>query len=222
MQGREVLLGALDWHFPKRAWDARLRVTSEKLLATDYQKQATGIVDNVRIGPAEDGQPLKLWTKTIDEKFSIESITLRRETLHPATIYPDLMLHLIECQDLQVRQRSDSESIYSGSIETPEVMDKANRLWWEANISSTSADTILKENLTLELGETATWSPSSIVNKGVVRDLFAAAKEIVTQIDHVGFHNQGKGSSGSKTVEKLSENTRDAPATVGRVDPLYW
>ena len=215
-------MGALDWHFPKRAWDARLRLTTEKFLATDYQRQVKGIVDNVKIDPPKDGQPLKLWTKTIDENFSIESITLCRETLHPVTIYPDLILHLIECQDLQVRQPSHSESIYSGSVETPNVMVKANRLWWEANISSTSADTILKENLTLELGETATWSPSSIIDKAVVRDLFAAAKEIVMQIDHVGCSNRGKGSSGSKTAEKVSENTRDAPATLGRVDPTFW
>ena len=215
-------MGALDWHFAKRAWDARLRLTSDRFLATDYQRQAKGIVDNVKIDPPEDGQSLKLWTKTIDENFSIESITLRRETLHPVTIYPDLMLHLIECQDLQVRQPSDSESIYSGSIENPKVMAKANRLWWEANISSTSADSIFRENLTLELGEIATWSPSSIINKGVVRDLFAVAKEIVTQIDHIGFHNIGKGSSVSKTAEKLSEKTRDAPATLGRVDPAFW
>ena len=215
-------MGALDWHFPKRAWDARLRLTSDRFLATDYQRQAKGIVDNVTIDPPEDGQFLKLWTKTIDENFSIESITLRRETVHPVTIFPDLMLHLIKCQDLHVRQPSGSKSIYSGSIENPKVMDKANRLWWEANISSTSADSTLRENLTLELGETATWSPSSIVNKGVVRDLFAVAKEIVTQIDHVGFHNIGKGSLGSKTNEKLSEKTRDAPATQGRVDTEFW
>lgn len=215
-------MGALDWHFPKRAWDARLRLTSDRFLATDYQRQAKGIVDSVIIDPPEDGQLLKLWTKTIDENFSIESITLRRETLHPVTIYPDLMLHLTECQDLDVRHPSDSESIYSGSIENPKVMDKANRLWWEANISSTSSDSILSENLTLELGETATWSPLSVINKGVVRDLFAVAKEIVTQIDHVGFHNIGKGSSGSKTTEKLSEKTRDAPATQGRMDSAFW
>lgn len=83
-------MGALDWHFPKRAWDARLRLTSEKVLATDYQRQARGIVDNLKIAVGGDGQTHGLWAKTIDKNLSIEPITLRRETWHPATIYPDL------------------------------------------------------------------------------------------------------------------------------------
>lgn len=215
-------MGALDWHFPKRVWDARLRLTSESFLTTDYQRQVKDIVDNLKIAVSEDGQALDLWTKTMDENFDIESITLRRETLHPATIYPDLILHLTECQDLQVRQSSDSESIYGGSIQSPNAMIKANRLWWEAKISSTSAAAMLQENATLELGEKATWTPSSIINTGVVRDLFAAAQEIVTQIDHVGFFHRGEGSAGSKTTKKPSENTQDVPASLRRVDPAFW
>ena len=222
MQGSGILVGALDWHFPKRAWDARLRLTSEKFLATDYQRQVKGIIDHFKICVSRDGQSLKLWTKTIDDNLSIESIELRRETLHPVTIYPDLILHLTECQDLQVRRSSGPESIYSGSIQPPKVMVKSNRLWWEAKISSTNADNILKENVALELGETATWTPSSIINKGVVRDLFAAVKETVTRIDHVGFFNRGKDSAGSKTTEKLSENTQDVPTSLRRVDPAFW
>ena len=181
-----------------------------------------GIVENLKIVVSGDGQPLELWTKTIDKTVSIESITRRRETIHPATIYPDLLLHLVECQDLQVRQPSDSESIYSGSIQTSDVMIKTNRLWWEARISSINATNILKDNMMMELGENAMWSPSSIISKGVVRDLFAAAEEIVTQIDHVGYFNRGRGSSDSRTAEKPSEDTQDVPASLRRVDPAFW
>lgn len=88
-------------------------------------------------------------------------------------------------------------------------MIEANRLWWEAKISSTNVTNILKENATLELGEQATCTPSSIINTGFVRDLFAAATEIVTQIDDVGFFNRGRGSSGSKLSDKPSEDTED-------------
>ena len=215
-------MGALDWHFPKRAWDARLRLTSQRFLATDYQKQANGIIKTLKIDPSKDGQTLELWVKTIDENLSIEAITLRRETLHPSTIHPDLVLHMTECQDLQVRQPSDSESIYSGSIQSANVMIKTNRLWWEAKVTSINAATVLKGNLRLELGEVATWSPSSVVDKGVVRELFAVANEIVTRIDYVGFLNRGKGSSGSKTSEKASEKTLDVPSNRRKVDLAFW
>lgn len=215
-------MGTLDWHFPKRAWDARLRLSSERFLTTDYQMQVKCIVDNIKIGVSGDGQSLELWTKTVDDNLSIESITLRRETLHPITVYPDLILHLTEHQDLQVRQPSDSESIYSGSIQASNVMVKANRLWWGAEISSVNASTILKENITLELGEKATWSPSSIAKHGIVGDLFAAAKEIVTRIDHVGFFNRGEGSTNSKTTERRSESIQDTSARLRSVDIGFW
>lgn len=214
-------MGTLDWHFPKRVWDARLRLSSERFLTADYQRHVKGIVDNIKIGVSGDGQSVELWTKTVDDNLSIESITLRRETLHPITVYPDLILHLTEYQDLQVRQPPDSKSIYSGSIQASNVMVKANRLWWGAEISSVKASTILNENTTLELGEKATWSPSIIAN-GVVGDLFAAAKEIVTRIDHVGFFNRGEGSSNSKTTERRSESIQDTSARLGSVDIGFW
>ena len=217
-----MLIGTLDWHFPKRAWDARLQLTSENFLATDYQKQVKGIVENIKIDVSGDGQSLQLWTRTIDDLLSIESITLHRETLHPFTVYPDLLLHLTEHQDLAVRQPFDSEGFYSGSMQASNVMVKANKLWWGAKISSVNARAILEENITLELGETATWTPSGIVKKGVVGDFFAAAKEIVTHIDHVGFFNKGEGSSNARTNEKGSENTQDTSARLRRVDPGFW
>ena len=217
-----MLIGTLDWHFPKRAWDARLRLTSENFLATDYQTQVEGIVENIKIDVSGDGQSLQLWTRTIDDLLSIESITLHRETLHPLTVYPDLLLHLTEYQDLSVRQPFDSESIYSGSIQAADVMVKANKLWWGAKISSINARAILDENITLELGETAKWTPSGIIKKGVVGDFFAATKEIVTHIDHVGFSNRGEGSSNARTNEKGSENTQGTSARLRRVDPGFW
>ena len=101
-------------------------------------------------------------------------------------------------------------------------MIKANRLWWGAKVSSINANAILEENIALELGETVRWNPSNIVNNGVVGDLFAAAKEIVTRIDHIGFFNRGAGSSNSKSNEKGSEKTQDTSARVTRVDPGFW
>lgn len=179
-----------------------------------------GIVDNIKVVVSGDGQSLEFKTKTIDDNLRIESILLNRETLHSVTLYPDLILHLTEYQDLQVRQAS--ESIYSGSIQASQVMIKANNLWWGAKLSSVNANAILEGNTILELGETASWTPSSIINMGVVGDLFAATKEIVTQIDHVGFFNRGEGSSNSKATEKRSENTQDTSAKLSRVDPGYW
>ena len=101
-------------------------------------------------------------------------------------------------------------------------MIKTNRLWWEAKVTSINAATVLKGNLRLELGEVAPWSPSSVVDKGVVRDLYAVANEIVTRIDYIGFFNRGEGSSDSKTSEEASERSLDVPPNRRKVDLAFW
>ena len=215
-------MGTLDWHFPKRTWDARLRLTSERCLATDHQRQVRSILDNLKIGVSESAQSLELWTQTINDDLIIESIILRRETLHPVTLRPDLMLHLTESQDLQVGRASGSGTVYTGTIQASKIMIKTNRLWWTAKISSLRVSAILKENNSLELGERASWSPSSLLKKGFVRDLFDTTKEIVTRIDHIGFFNQSGHRTYSKTTEQHTGNTQGLSANMSRVDAGFW
>lgn len=124
------MIGALNWHFPKRAWDARLRLTCNKFMAIDYHKQAQGIIDNLKISPSADGMTFDLSTETIDQELVINSITLRRTTIHSTTdIVPGLELHLTESQDLAV-QAPGPKSLYRGSTATPKAMNKESTRYW--------------------------------------------------------------------------------------------
>ena len=217
--GPEVLIGSLDFHFPKRVWDASLRLTTSGLYSNRFQKQVDAIISNLKIFVSQGGTSLDLSTQTSDQELVITSITLRRKTLYSSKVYADLLLQLCEVQDLHV---SRNENEYQGTIKESKEMIDTGRLWWEASIASVSAGEILGVNDTLELGEVAKWSPHTIINRGVVRDLYSLAHEIVTNIDNVGFLNKGvKGSSGSKgqaTSYQTSHQTSSKPTEGGP----YW
>ena len=52
----------------------------------------------------------------------------------------------------------------------------------------------------------------------IMRNLFAAIKKIVTQINHVNFYNQDKNSLVLKIIKKLSENIRNILITLKKIN----
>ncbi len=198
------LVGALNWHFPKREWDARLSVTSYEQLEAKYHDEAKAIVANLQISPLLEGTALGLLTKTISTELRIRSIMLCRETSHCSALYPDILLHLKEVQDLGVWQMAGKRQEYHASAKPQFEMATEGKLWWEVSISSSTADVILEENEKLEIGELTKWEPKAIVNTTVVKDLSSVAKDLVTRIDTVGYHNKGpKAGSGTRTSDRV-------------------
>ena len=199
--GGEILVGSLDFHFPKRSWDASLRLRTSSLRSIDYQKQVESIVRNLKIYTSPDQTLLNLSTQTIDEELVIQSIVVRRETFHPSKVYADLLLRLCEVQDLQACKRGNR---YDGGVQDRESMIDAGRYWWEASITSLNANSILEENDKLEMGEIATWDVGTIIEKGIVRDLYSLSNDLVTRIDSVGFHNKGLKGNLSSSANTMS------------------
>ena len=193
IQDTKVLVGAMNWHFPKRLWDARLAVEAASCLQLhgQYEEAAKGIVDNLLVFPSADGQ-LDIYTKTTNKDLRIKEIFVRRSTCHSTAIYPDLVLHLTEIQNLIIDGQSGSKQHYHATAKSPdEMIASGNRLWWEASLSSITVDEILRENNALELGEKANWTPEAIIDSGVVKNLYGLAKDLVTRIDSVGANNTG-------------------------------
>lgn len=61
--------------------------------------------------------------------------------------------------------------------------------WHEASISSTRADTLLRQNTALELGDEADWSLETLDDLDVSKDFYLPACEMLKQMDGVGIHN---------------------------------
>lgn len=136
--------------------------------------------------------------------FHFQSMLLQRETVHSSALYPDLMLHLTEVQDLNVSLDQAGLDYHVGTLQSQNAMVDNHRLWWKIAISSHCVSKILEASADLETGEKARWQPEEVVKTEVVADMYGLAQEIVTQIDHVGIRNQGHATSGSKSTTKLS------------------
>ena len=217
VKGSKILVGALEWHYPLRLWDSRLQLMIQEHRFLEYDTQIKEIVNRMSVQTTSDEKVLNFSTRTIDQELRIQSVLLRRKTSHSVITYPDLLLHLEEVQDLDVQQIPGPGNWYQGAISLPAKMVSTGKLWWEASITSLNAANILKENDTLELGETVKWKPESIIGAGIIRDLYSLSNELVTKIDHVGIFNRGyKASSDSKTGTRSQTNpSTDVEGTVG-------
>ena len=203
VQPKETLVGALNLHYPKRAWEARFAVIGSEMIGGDYKPAADAIARSFTVKPlAESG--LDMYVESTNQKLKVESIIVKRETSHPSTVYPDLMLHLTENQRAYCGLAIGLPHSYVASIKSRKEMKAAQRLWWTASISSFTSSSTLKEQMSLRLGETASWKVEAVVRNGLISDLASLAEEVITRIDHVGFSSGLNGSQRKHTVSKTS------------------
>lgn len=194
-------------------WDARLALTTVTLITDEsfgfpaagmidemtsdgrVLKAAKAIVENLYVPPGK--KVLELYTKTVNKDktpnkdLKIEAVLLRRESCHRSTVNVHSNLRLTEIQDLVIQCPTDRKYSVHAFALYPEAMMKKQRLWWTASLSSDEAEATFKENIHLELGELAVWTPENLVDGGVIRNLSELAHEVVTRIDNVGYGNKG-------------------------------
>ena len=201
----------------------RLSVAAQEWVLNDYHRQAQGIVDFMSVQESADEQAIKFSTKTVDDTLSIQSVTLQRETTHSTSVYPDLLLHLREIQDLAVQKLSGTDNQYWGLIHIPAVMMDTGKFWWEVSLTSIRATQILKENTFLEFGEAATWKPDSIIGQNVIKDMYSLTDQLVTNMDQVGYHNSSaKSGSTSRTIARTGPSHRTSEADGPPGMAMYW
>lgn len=195
------MIGAINWHFPRRYWDARLTVRSSEQVSSDIRSSVKEMVDNLCIRPSPDQKSFNLSTKVETGDLRIQSISLHRETRHPASEYEDILLHLLEVQELNLWHQ---EAEYQASLPpVPNTTSPGCKTWWEVSLSSVLATDTFKQNEILELGDMASWTPEKVIGKTSVQDLCYVARDLVERIDAVGSSNKGpKGGSGTRTSDK--------------------
>ncbi|KAL9122255.1 MAG: hypothetical protein Q9187_001190 [Circinaria calcarea] len=211
------LIGANNWHFLRRVWDARLEITGTTPIEKELQHDFKAIIDHLYIGAGKDLP--ELYISTTASNVEIQSVTVKRQTQHPCYQYPDLLLQLTEVQDLIIQKNSPGRYRAIGR-DPNQMVAEDNRLWWEAAIVSTVAQSILKENVDLEVGEEATWEPQTFVEDGIIRNMFNLAKEVVTRIDNVGFSTPAIAVAGEWDATKASRPSRTTSAELD--DGPFW
>lgn len=188
-----------------------VELQSHGLVFGCYTEQARDVAKSLVTSPASDGNGLKVSFTINDELFEVQGAHLRREKIYKTAVYPDLLLHLTEVQNLDVRRDVNDLKSYRGSLKCQSEMTESHRLWWEVSISSQRAASILEENQSLEIGEKAQWRPNDPIEGDVVEDLFELSRDIVSKIDFLGARNKGPmADHASRLVPKPSERSQDS------------
>lgn len=208
---KEDLIGALNWHFPRRFWDARLTVTSSEQVSSDIRKSVKEMVNSLCIRPSQDQKNFDLSTKIETGDLRIQSIILHRETRHAVSDYADILLHLLEVQELNLFHQEGKVEYQASLPPVPNTSSPGCGSWWEVSLSSVLATDAFKQNQVLELGDSASWTPEEVIGKNSVKDLSYVARDLVERIDAVGSLNKGpKGGSGTKSSDQ------------GKSTEVYW
>ncbi|KAL8826331.1 MAG: hypothetical protein Q9191_003862 [Dirinaria sp. TL-2023a] len=208
------LFGSINWHFPRRYWDASLTVRASRPSSLQQRQAATSLVENLHVVPSEDQKSISLCTNIPSKALTIKSVQLRRETHHRSVIYPDLLLRLSEVEELGIEPPAFGNDQECRAYSKPrKQMVSEDRLWWEASLFSASAARAFTENKTLELGETAKWTVQGLIDGGVVKRMSFLARDVVTRIDSVGYHNKGPKGVSTKPQTQM-------PVSIA--DPGFW
>ncbi|KAH0545051.1 hypothetical protein FGG08_000822 [Glutinoglossum americanum] len=160
-----------------------------------------------------------------DNVFRVPRVMLRRETryvTHPKEL--KIALCITEMQRLRLSESTVSPGVYNALADTHAEMVSNNRLWYGVSLISQEIETLVKENLDIEVGEEPSWSPEEIVDSGIIERLESVSNKVIRVIDNVGFSNQSPHWLHFLEQERLRsekdtpEGTRRGRARAQRLD----
>lgn len=191
----EHVIGAVNWHFPRRQWDARLAVKVVEEVQ-DYQDALEAITRSLSVTPSTDGRTAKLYGELGGTGLTFKSASIHREMRFHCARYTDMVLSCTEVQNLgPARERYR----YWNSLQDVESARKNSDLWWEIKVASNEADGKLKPSRDLRLGDEADWKAKDVV-AGKVQQLHYLASEIVTHVDGIGASMINKAAQSAAMV----------------------
>lgn len=173
--GPEHVVGAFQWHFPKRQWDARLIAkTSERI--EDYEDAVKAVKSSLSVIPSPDQTTASLFADLGNSGLIFKSASILREVHFRCLIDPDISMTCTETQYLGVAK--DRQGFFNSPLDRAAAEAKGD-LWWEIKLESTNTSTELQQG---------NWTAEEIAQAGVAQRLQAVVIDIVTQIDGIGAH----------------------------------
>lgn len=97
--GAQHLVGAVNWHFPKRQWDARLAVKATEQIE-NFQTSAEAIANTLSIIPSADQRTARLFAELGNSDLIFKSASIVREVKFRCLIHPNIIMSCAEVQDL--------------------------------------------------------------------------------------------------------------------------
>lgn len=170
--GSEHVIGAFQWHFPKRQWDARFIVKTWDRIDDDYEDAVKAVKSSLSVIPSPDQTTASLFADLGNSGLIFKSASVLREAHFRCLTDPDISMTCTEIQYLGVA--TDRQRFFNSPLDRAAAEAKGD-LWWEIKLESTK----------LQQGD---WTAEEVVQAGVAQRLQAVAIDIVTQIDGIGAH----------------------------------
>ena len=173
--------------FADHNWDTQLIAQSQEKPTLLDNHNLMSIIDNMYI-PGGTKLP-ELYTRCNNNFIEIISILVKRRYSYEASACSDFALQMTEVIDLPIEKSLYHQQYRAVAIE--EDLVKHHRRWYEASIISTAAQSILTENLNLEVGEYTKWTTARLKQAGFIQDLLAIASGLIANSDAVGCPTAG-------------------------------
>ncbi|KAL8683013.1 MAG: hypothetical protein Q9186_001008 [Xanthomendoza sp. 1 TL-2023] len=191
----EHVVGAIQWHFPKRQWDARLTVKTMERIHS-YEGAVKAINSSLSIIPSPDQGSAQIFADLGNSGLVFKSASIVRKVHFRSLVDQDITISCSEVQYLGVAK--DRQRFFNSG--TDRVTAETNGdLWWEISLESMEITERLQQN-----EDSATWKAEDIIQDGVTQRLHSMATNLVTQID-------GIGKSIKQTATKASSKTFTEP-----------
>lgn len=173
--GSEHVVGAFQWHFPKRQWDARLVIKSSERIADYYEDAVKAVTSSLSVIPSPDQTTASLFADLGNSGLMFKSASVLREVRFRCLADPEIRMICTETQHLG--EARDRKRFFNRALDRAAAESKGD-LWWEIKLECTETSTKLEQD--------ANWSAEKLVEMGVAERLQAIATDIVTQIDGIG------------------------------------
>ena len=211
----EHVVGAVQWHFPKRQWDARLAVkTSEQI--HDYEDAVRAISASLSVVPDSDQTTASLFADLGDCGLIFKSASVVRAVHFRCLTDPDITMTCREVQHLGLAR--ERQRFYNSHIDR-EAAETDGNLWWEVELESIDTTKRLQQDASLPFGVALNWNPKDITQGGTVERLHAVATQVVTQIDGIGARlKQAVTEVSSKTLTESWKPSKESTS----VADTFW
>ncbi|KAI4087178.1 MAG: hypothetical protein LQ344_006973 [Seirophora lacunosa] len=200
----EYLVGAVNWHFPKRQWDARLAVRVTERIEGSYRDSVEAISRTLSVVPSVDGRTAKIFAELGNTDLIFKSASVHRQMKFRCVAYPS---YGISCSEVECIGPPKERQRYYNAACAAAAANNGDR-WWEIKLHSTDATDRLRQSKDLPIGAEAEWSANEIVGE-TVKQLHYLARDIVTQIDGIGIDE----TTVSATI-KHDDESKQAPGEV--------
>ena len=164
---------------------------------------------SVHGGDDLDQRRSKLKFRIDSNEISVKAVYSKRRLHYLTKVSPEVKFQVTEVRQHELKQSQLDASAWLANSYTLPVMIARHEIWFEGTIYI-SRNPLLEENMTLELGEDASWVPQDILGETLLSDLRTVTEQLVTRIDGVGFKNEGiRGDLQDRLAIQDASNARE-------------